>query len=66
MATLMNKRRLAAVSRETQEITRNSQSQNTSIPGITVEYMAQVSEDTDERVTKKLSMGFRRTESRIL
>ena len=66
MAALRNERKLAAASRETQEYLRNSQSQNTSALGITEEYVAQVSEEIDGRVTKKLSQKFSRTESRIL
>ena len=66
MATLRNKRKLAAVSRETQEYQRNSQSQNSSAPRITEEYTAQVSEEIEGRVTKKLSQEFSRKESRIL
>ena len=65
MATLRNKRKLAAVSRETQEHPRNSQSQNTSVLGITSEYITQVSEEIEGRVTEKLSQEFSRTESRI-
>ena len=67
MATLRNKRKLAAVTRETQEEhPTNSQSRNTSIPRINEEYMTQLSEEIEGRVTKKLSQGFRRTKSRIL
>ena len=66
MATLGNKRRLAAMSRETQEYPKNNQSHNSSAPGITEEYIAQVSEETEGRNTKKLSQEFTRTESRIL
>ena len=66
MAILRNKGKLAAVSRETQEHPRNSQSQNTSIPGITEEFITQVSEEIEGRVTKKLSQKFSRTKSRIL
>ena len=47
MATLRNKRKLAAVSRETPENTRNNQSQNTLNPGVTEEYITQVSEETE-------------------
>ena len=54
MATLRNKRNLAAVSRKTPEDTKNSQSQNT------------VSDEIEGGVTKKLSIEFSRTESRIL
>ena len=54
------------MSRETQEYPRNSQSQNTSAPGITEEYIAQIFEEIEGRVTKKLSQEFSRTEFRIL
>ena len=66
MATLRNKRKLAAVSGETQKYRRNSQSQNTSARGITEEYIAQVSEGIEGRVTKNFSQEFSRTEYRIL
>ena len=67
MATLRNKRKLAAVTKETQEEhPRNGQSRNTSVPRINEEYITQVSEDSEGRITKKLSQEFSRTESRIL
>ena len=66
MATLKKKRKLAAVSREKQEHTRISQSQNTFVLGNTEEYNTRVFEDIEGRVTKKLSQEFNRTESRIL
>ena len=67
MATLRNKRKLAAVTRETQEENpRNGQSRNTSVPRINEEYITQVSEEIEGRVSKKLSQKFSRTESRIL
>ena len=66
MTTLKNKRKLAAVSRDTPENTRNSRSQNTLDPEITQDYISQVSEEIEGRVTKKLSKEFSRTESRIL
>ena len=66
MATLRNKRKLAAVSRETPENTRNSRSWNAIDPEIAQEYIFQVSEEIEGRVTKKLSKEFSRTESRIL
>ena len=56
---------LVAVSKEEQEYSRKSQSQNTSAPGITEEYIAQVSEEIEGRVAEKLSQEFHRTESRI-
>ena len=67
MATLRNKRKLVAVTRETHEGNpRNGQSRNTSVPRINEEYTTQVSEEIEGRVTKKLSQEFSRTESRIL
>ena len=51
VATLTNKRRSAAVSRETQEHTGNSQSENTFVRGITEEYITQVSEKIEDSVT---------------
>ena len=66
MATLRNKRKLAAVSRETPESTRNSRGQNTLDPDLTQDYISQVSEEIEGRVTKKLSKENSRTESRIL
>ena len=67
MATLRNKRKLAAVTTKTQEENpRNGQSRNTSVPRINEEYITQVSEEIEGRVSKKLSQEFSRTESRIL
>ena len=66
MATLRNKRKLAAVSRKTPENTRNSQSQNTLGPEMAQECISQVFEEVTRRVTKKFSKEFSRTESRIL
>ena len=55
MATLRNKRKLAAVTRETQEEhPRNGQSRNTSVPRISEDYITQVFEE------------FSRTKFRIL
>ena len=66
MATLRNKRKLAAVTEETQEENlRNCQSRNTSVPRINEEYITQIFEQIEGRVTKKLSQEFSRTESRI-
>ena len=66
MATLRNERKLAAVSRETPESTRNGRTQNILDPELTQDYISQVSEEIEGRVTKKLSKEFSRTESRIL
>ena len=67
MATLRNKQKLAAVTRETQEEhPRNGQSRNTSVLRINEDYIIQVFEQIEGRVTKKLSQEYSRTESRIL
>ena len=67
MATLRSKRKLAAVTSETQEEhPRNGQSRNTSIPRINEEYLTQAFEEIEGRVTKRLSQEFSRTDSRIL
>ena len=66
MATLRNKRKLAAVSRETPESTRSARAPSVLDPELTQEYISQVSEEIEGRVTKKLSKEFSRTESRIL
>ena len=67
MATLRNKRKLAAIARETEEEhPRNGQSRNTSVPGINEEYITQFFEEIEGSVTRKLSQEFKRTESRIL
>ena len=66
MATLRNKRKLAVVSKETPESTRNSKGQNTFDPELAQDYISQVSEEIEGRVTKKLSKDFSRTESRVL
>ena len=67
MATFRNKRKLAAVTRETQEEDpRNGQSRNTSVPRINEDNITQVFEEIEGRVTKKLSQEYSKTESRIL
>ena len=67
MATLRNKRKLAAVSRETPKSTRTGRTQNILDPELTQDYISQVSEEIEGRVTRKLlSKEFSRTESRIL
>ena len=66
MATLRNKRKLAALSRETPEGSRGSRGQNVFDPELFQGYISQVSEDIEGRVTKKLSKEFSKTESRIL
>ena len=66
VATLRNKRKLAAVSSDTQESAWNGRSQNTFVPGMTEEYITQMSEEIARRVTKELSQECSWTESRHL
>ena len=66
MAPLRNKRKLAAVSRETPEGSRSSRAQNVLDPESAQDYISQVSEEIEGRVTKKLSEEFSKTESCIL
>ena len=66
MATLRNKRKLAAVSREAPEGSSSSIGRNVLDPESTQEYISQVSEEIEGRVTKKLSKEFNKTESLIL
>ena len=66
MATLRNKRKLAAVSRGTPDSSRGGRGRNVLDPELTQDYITQVSEEIEGRVTKKLSKEFNKTESRIL
>ena len=53
MATLRNRRKLAAVTTKTQEEhPRNGHSRNTSVPRVNEENITQVSEEFEGRVTK--------------
>ena len=65
METLRNERKLAAVPRETPEGSRSSRAQNVLDPESTQDYICQVSEEVEGRVTKKLSKEFSKTESSI-
>ena len=66
MATLRNKRKLAAVSRETPESSRGSRGRNVIDAELRQNYISQVSEEIEGRVTKRLYKEFNKTESRIL
>ena len=66
MATLRNRRKLAAVSRETQENIRNNQSKNTLNSEMAEEYITRVSGEIEWSITEKIFQEFSRTESRIL
>ena len=65
--TTGNKRKLAALNRENcGENPRSNLAQSSSAPRSQEDYITQVSEDTEGRVTKRLSKEFSRTENRIL
>ena len=66
MATLRNERKSAAVSRETPEGKSSRNGRNVLDPELTQDYISQVCEEIEGRVTKKLSKEFNKTESRIL
>ena len=66
MATLRNKRKVAAVLRETPEGSRNSRGQSTLEPELTQDYISQVSEEIEGRVSQKHSKEINRTELCIL
>ena len=65
--TTRNKRKLAALNRENcEEHPRSNLAQNSSAPRSQEDYITQVSEEIEGRVTKRLSKEFSRTENRIL
>ena len=67
MATLRNKRKLAALNNANcDEHPRSNLAQNSKVPRSQENYMTRISEKNEGRVTKKLSQEFRRTENRIL
>ena len=67
MATLRNKRKLAALNRENcEENPRNNLAQNTSVAKSQEDFVSPVSAEMEGRITKKLSKKFSTTENRIL
>ena len=65
--TTRNKRKLAALSKENcKEHPRSNLAQNSSAPTSQEQYITQVSEEIEGRVTKRLSKEFSKTENRIL
>ena len=65
--TTRNKRKLAALNEENcEEYPRSNLAQNSSAPRSQEDYITQVSEEIEGRVTKRMSKEFRRTENRIL
>ena len=66
MAT-RNKKKLAALNKKNcEEHSRSNVAQNSTVPRSQEDYITQVSEEIEGRVTKKLSQEFSRTENRIL
>ena len=65
--TTRNKRELAALNKENyEENPRNSMAQNSGAPRSQEDYITQVSEEIEGRVTKRLSKEFSRRDNRIL
>ena len=65
--TTRNKRKLAALNKENcEEHPRSNLAHNSSAPRSQEDYITQVSEEIEGRVTKRLSKEFSRTENRIL
>ena len=67
MATLRNKSKLAALNKENcEEHPRSNVAQNSSVFKSLEDYITQISEEIEGRVTKKLTQEFSKTENRIL
>ena len=67
MATLRNKRNLAALNKENcEEHPSSNLAQNSNVLRLQEDYITPVSEEIEGRVTKKLSQEFSRTENRKL
>ena len=65
--TTRNNRKLAALNKENcEEHPRSNSAQNSNAPRSEEDYITQVSEEIEGRVTKRLSKEFSRTENRIL
>ena len=65
--TTRNKRKLTSLTRENhEENPRRNRAQNSDAPRSQEDYITQVSEEIEGRVTKRLSKEFSRTEDRIL
>ena len=63
MATLRKKRKLAALNKENcEEHHRRNLAQNSNVPRSQEDYITQISEEIEGRVTKKLSQEFSRTD----
>ena len=65
--TTRNKRKLATLNKENcEEHPRSNLAQNSNVPRSQEDYITQVSEEIEGRVTKRLSKEFSRTENRVL
>ena len=65
--TTRKKRKLAAINKENcEEHPRSNLAQNSNVPRSQEDYITQVSEEIERRVTERLSKEFSRTENRIL
>ena len=67
MAILRSNKKLAALNRTNcEEHPRNNMTQNSNVPKSQENYLTQVSDEIEGKVTKELSQEFSRTENRIL
>ena len=67
MATLRNKKKVAALNKENcEEHPKSNMAQNSNVPRSQEDYITRVSEGIEGRVTKKLSQELSGTENRIL
>ena len=67
MATLRNKRKVAALNKENcAELPRSNMAQNSNVPRSQEDYIPQVSVEIEGKVTKKWSQEFSGTENRTL
>ena len=67
MATLRNKKKLAALNKENcEKHHRRNSAQNSNVPRSQEDYITQVSEEIEGRVTERLSKDCSRTENRLL
>ena len=65
--TTRNKRKLAALNKENcEEHPRSNLAQNSNVPRSQEDYITQIAEEIEGRVTKRLSKEFSRTKNRIL
>ena len=67
MATLRSNRKITALTKENhEERPRSNQARDTNVPRSQEDYITEVAEEIEGRLTKKMSKVFNRTESHIL